>query len=433
MNVCVVGGLGYVGLVTSAGLAEMGHTVAVVDPDRERLALVQQGRLPFHEAGLQELLDRNVAAGRLRFAPTLDNGIRDAQMVFIAVATPSRHDGEADLSQVIAASEELARVLHRHMIIVVKSTVPLGTHQTLRRVLEAHDRAEGRDYDLVMLPEFLREGNAVHDFLHPTRIVIGGASPEARTNVRQLFEGMDVPVLETSFEHAALIKYAANAFLAMRVSFVNELAGLCDAASADVSEVLHGVGYDERIGHRYLSPGVGFGGPCLEKDLLSLIRIAEGAGYEPAFFRAILEKNHHQVRHTVRLVTDLLDGDLYARTITVLGLAFKPGTSDVRNSLSVRIIDYLQRRGAVIRAYDPVANGEARHVLNGVALLDDPYAAARGGHLVLILTGWDEFRRMDLKRLRAEVARPNLVDAVNLLDPEAAKNAGFAYQGMGRR
>ncbi len=433
MSICVVGGLGYVGLVTSAGLAELGHVITVVDADRDRLALVQQGRLPFHEPGLKELLDRNVAAGRLRFAQTLADGMRGARMVFIAVATPSRDDGDTDLSQVIAASEELARVLAGRAIIAVKSTVPLGTHQTLRRILDAHGRAEGRDYDLVMLPEFLREGNAVHDFLHPTRIVIGAASPEVRRAVRELFVGLSAPVLETSFEHAVLIKYASNAFLAMRVSFANELASICDAASVDVSEIIHGVGYDARIGHAYLSPGIGFGGPCLEKDLLSLIRIAEGVGYEPAFLRAILEKNHHQVRQTVRHVLDLLEGDLYARTVAVLGLAFKPGTSDVRNSLAVRIIDRLQRRGAVIRAYDPVANAEAAQVLNGVALADDAYAAARGGHLVLILAGWDEFRRLDLPRLRAEVALPNLVDAVNVLDPAVAKGAGFTYQGMGRR
>lgn len=433
MSICVIGGLGYVGLVTSAGLAELGHTVAVVDTDRDRLALVQKGRLPFHEPGLGELLERNVAAGRLRFAASLADGLRDARMVFIAVATPSRYDGETDLSQVIAASEELARVLERHAIIAIKSTVPLGTHQTLRRILETHGRVEGRDYDLVMLPEFLQEGNAVHDFFHPTRIVIGAASPDVRRQVRELLAGLNVPVLETTFEHASLIKYASNAFLAMRVSFANELASICDAASADVAEVLHGLGYDERIGHRYLSPGIGFGGPCLEKDLMSLIRFAEGAGYEPAFLRAILDKNHHQIRQTIRHVTDLLDGDLYARTIAVLGLAFKPGTSDVRNSLAVRIIDHLQHRGALIRAHDPVANAEARAVLNGVGLIDDPYAAAKDSHLVLILTGWDAFRGLDLARLRAEVALPNLVDAVNILDPDAAKRAGFTYQGMGRR
>ena len=393
MSICVVGGLGYVGLVTSACLAELGHSVVVVDADRERLALVQQGQLPFHEPGLGELLERNRAAGRLRFASSLAEGARGAKMVFIAVGTPARPDGETDLSQVIAASEELADVLEDRTIIVIKSTVPLGTPQTLKRVLEAHGRREARDYDLVALPEFLREGNAVHDFLHPTRIVIGAADPQARHEVRALLAGLDAPVIETSFEHAVLTKYASNAFLAMRISFANELASLCDAAGADVAEVLQGVGHDPRIGHAYLSPGIGFGGPCLEKDLLSLIRFAEGAGYEPAFLRAILEKNHDQIRQVLRRVMDLLDGDLYARTIAVLGLAFKPGTGDVRNSIAVRIIERLQRQGAVIHAYDPVAQGEARQVLPDVSLFDTPYDAAQGGHLVLLLTGWEEIGR----------------------------------------
>ncbi len=432
MSICVVGGLGYVGLVTSACLAELGHSVVVVDADRERLTRLQRGHVPFHEPGLIELLERNRAAGRLRFAPTVAEGARGARMIFIAVATPARPDGDTDLSQVIAASEELAGALGDRTIIAIKSTVPLGTPQALRRILEAHGRVEGRDYTLVALPEFLREGNAVYDFLHPTRVVIGAMDPQARSEIRALFAGFDAPVIETSFEHAMLIKYASNAFLAMRVSFANELASVCDAAGADVLEVLRGLGYDPRIGHAYLTPGVGFGGPCLEKDLLSLIRFAEGAGYEPAFLRAIVEKNHHQVRQVLRRVMDLLKGDLYARTIAVLGLAFKPGTSDVRNSLAVRIIDRLRRQGAVIHAYDPVSQSEAQQVLPGVSVFDTPYDAAQGGHLVLLLTGWDEFRHLDLQRLRASVALPNLVDGVNILDPAAAKRAGFIYEGVGR-
>ncbi len=433
VSICVVGGLGYVGLVTSAGLAELGHEVAVVDADRERLARVRQGQLPFHEAGLHELLAAHLASGRLRLADSMAEGMRDARMVFIAVATPPRHDGETDLSQVIAAAEDLAGALRQRVIIVVKSTVPLGTHQVLQRVLARRGLREGPDYALVMLPEFLREGNAVYDFFHPTRIVIGGADPEARRAVRALFARLEAPVLETTFEHAVLIKYASNAFLAMRIAFVNELANLCDAAGADVAEVLRGMSYDPRIGAGYLSPGIGFGGPCLEKDLVSLIRIAESTGYEPAFFRAIVEKNHHQVRQVVRKALALLEGDAYARPVAVLGLAFKPGTSDVRNSLAVRIVDRLQRRGALIRVHDPVANGEARLVLTDVVICDDPYTAAAGAHLAVVLTAWDEFRTLDLARLRQVMAHPRLLDGVNVLDPAAARRAGFVYQGMGRR
>lgn len=433
MNVCVVGGLGYVGLVTSAGLAELGHTVVAVDVDRERLDRVRRGDLPFHEPGLRELLDRHVPAGRLRFATDVGEGLRDARVVLIAVATPARTDGETDLSQVIAAAEALAGVLDRPAIVAIKSTVPLGTDQVVRRVLQRRGRTEGRDYHLAMVPEFLREGNAVYDFLHPTRIVIGADDPDVRRELRGLFAGLAAPVLETSFAQAQLIKYASNAFLAMRVSFANELAGLCDATGVDVLGVIEGMGYDPRIGRAYLSPGIGFGGPCLEKDLRSLIRIAEGAGYEPAFFRAVLEKNDHQVRQIIRRGTDLLGGELYDRTVGVLGLAFKPGTSDVRNSLAVRIVDRLQRQGAAVRAHDPLANGEARALLDGVGVFDDPYEAVRGSHLVLVLNGCEEFRGLDLTRLRALVALPNLVDGVNVLDPEAARRAGFTYFGVGRR
>ncbi|MDR7521402.1 MAG: UDP-glucose/GDP-mannose dehydrogenase family protein [Armatimonadota bacterium] len=433
MHVCVIGGLGYVGLVTSAGLAELGHSVVAVDTDRDRLARVRRGDVPFHEPGLRELMDRHTATGRLRFQGSLAEGVRGARVVLVAVATPARPDGETDLGQVISASEELARHLTSHTIIAIKSTVPLGTGQALRRILQGHGRVEGRDYDLVAVPEFLREGHAVADFLHPTRIVIGAADPQIRQEVRQLFAGLEAPVLETTFEQALLIKYASNAFLAMRVSFANELAGLCEASGVDVVAVLHGMGYDPRIGHAYLAPGLGFGGPCLEKDLRSLIRIAEGAGYEPAFLRAILEKNEHQVRQIVRRSVDLLDGDLYARTVGVLGLAFKPGTSDVRNSLALRVIDRLQRLGAGIRGCDPLANGEARQVLPGAAIVDDPYEAAQGSHLVMVLNACEEFRHLDLERLRSVVARPNLVDGVNALDPEAARRAGFVYRGVGRR
>jgi UDPglucose 6-dehydrogenase len=433
MNVCVVGGLGYVGLVTSAGLAEFGHSVVAVDVDRDRLARVQQGDVPFFEPGLQELLTRNTAAGRLRFASSVAEGVRDARIVFVAVATPARTDGETDLSQIIAAAEDLARVLARPTVIALKSTVPLGTHPVVKRILDTHGRVEGRDYHLVAVPEFLREGHAVHDFLHPTRIVIGSVDPGVRQEVRSLFASLDAPVLETSFEQALLIKYASNAFLAMRVSFANELAGLCDATGVDVQGVIEGMGYDARIGHAYLAPGIGFGGPCLEKDLRSLIRIAEGAGYEPAFLRAVLDKNDHQVRQVIRRSVEALNADLYARTVAVLGLAFKPGTSDVRNSLAVRIIDRLRRRGALIRAHDPLANDEARQVLDEIVTFDDPYEAAQGTHLVLMLNACAEFRRLNLDRLRSAVALPNMVDGVNVIDPAAAVRAGFSYQGIGRR
>jgi UDPglucose 6-dehydrogenase len=433
MTVCVIGGLGYVGLVTSAGLVELGHTVTVFDVDEARLARLRGGQMPFHEPGLPELLKRGFEGGRLRLATSLGDALRESRVVFIAVGTPARPDGETDLGQIIAAAEGLAKELTKPTIVAIKSTVPMGTGRVVKRILDAYGRVEGSDYELVAVPEFLREGNAVYDFLNPTRIVIGGQRPAARAEVRELFSTQNAPVIETTFEQALLIKYASNAFLAMRVSFANELAELCDEAGVDVLEVLHGMGHDNRIGKAYLSPGIGFGGPCLEKDLRSLIRIAEGTGYEPAFLRSILEKNEHQIRQTIRRGLDLLGSDLYARTVSVLGLAFKPGTSDVRNSLAVRIIDRLQRGGAKVRAHDPLANAEARHLLKGVAIFDDPYEAAKGGELVYVLNGCEEFKRLDLARLRAVVAAPNLVDGVNALNPAEARAAGFTYRGTGRR
>jgi UDPglucose 6-dehydrogenase len=432
MSVCVIGGLGYVGLVTSAGLADLGHTVSVFDVDAARLARLREGRIPFHEPGLPALLARGVESGRLRLAASLGEALQHARIVFVAVGTPSRQDGEADLAQVITASEQLADALTKPAIVAIKSTVPLGTGQVVKRILDAHGRIESRDYDLVAVPEFLREGNAVYDFMHPTRIVIGSHKPSVRREVRELFARQDAPVIETTFEQALLIKYASNAFLAMRVSFANELAELCSEASVDVLEVLNGMGYDDRIGKAYLAPGIGFGGPCLEKDLRSLIRIAEAAGYEPAFLRSILEKNEHQVRQTIRRGLDLLHSDLYARTVSVLGLAFKPGTSDVRNSLALRIIDRLQRGGAKVRAYDPLAGADAQELLAGVTVFDDPYDAATGSHLVYVLNACEEFKALDLERLRAVVAAPNLVDGVNALNPAAARAAGFTYRGTGR-
>lgn len=433
MSLCVIGGFGYVGLVTSACLAELGHTVTAVDVNSDRLALLRRGQMPFHEPGLRELVERGLSAGRLRLSERLDEGLRDARIVFVAVATPARPDGETDLSQVIAAAEELAKLLTHRTIVAIKSTVPLGTRQAVQRVLEATGRVEGRDYDLAAVPEFLREGHAVHDFLHPTRIVIGGSDPAVRHEIRQLFARLDAPVLETTFPQALLIKHASNAFLAMRVSFANELAGLCDAAGVDVMEVIRGMGYDPRIGQAYLAPGIGFGGPCLEKDLRSLIRVAENAGYEPAFLRAILEKNDHQTRQVIRRASQALDFNLYHRVIAVLGLAFKSGTSDVRSSLAVRILSRLQRQGATIRAHDPLANEEARQLFDTLAVFDDPYEAAAGSDLVLVLNGCEEFRRLDLERLRTVVASPSMVDGVNIIDPAAARQAGFAYVGVGRR
>jgi len=429
LPVAVIGGAGYVGSITAAGLAHLGHTVAAMDVNRERLAQLQQGIAPFREPGLEEVLRPALAAGRLTFTDSLPAALAEARVVFVAVHTPRRDDGEADLSHVIDVATGLGRHLQRYTVITVKSTVPVGSHQILRQILEQFGRREGADYDLVANPEFLREGHAVEDFFYPDRVIIGGASSDAVTLVRELFEPLGAPILETSIENAQMTKYAANAFLAMRVSFINEIANVCERLGADVDAVAHGLGFDRRIGHEYLRPGIGFSGPCLPKDLEGLIRLAEDAGYEPFFLKAILEKNEQQRRQIMGKVYGLLGTSLYGRRIAVLGLTFKPGTDDVRNSLAPEIVDYLARRGAVVTAYDPEATPETANAGRLAATAAD---AADGADLLLLLTAWEEFGTLDFERIRGLMRSPNLVDGVNLLDPAAMRRLGFTYVSVGR-
>lgn len=433
LPVAVIGGAGYVGSITAAGLAHLGHRVAAMDVNRERLDQLAQGIAPFREPGLEEVLRPALAAGRLTFTDSLPAALAEARVVFVAVHTPRRDDGEADLSHVIDVATGLGRHLPHYTVITVKSTVPVGSHQTIRQILEQFGRREGVDYDLVANPEFLREGHAVEDFFYPDRVIIGGASGDAMTLVRELFEPLGAPILETSIENAQMTKYAANAFLAMRVSFINEIANVCERLGADVDAVAHGLGFDRRIGHEYLRPGIGFSGPCLPKDLEGLIRLAEDAGYEPFFLKAILEKNEQQRRQIMGKVYGLLGTSLYGRRIAVLGLTFKPGTDDVRNSLAPQIVDYLDRRGAVVGAYDPeVPPEQAPEGTIAGRLASTVYEAAEGADLLLVLTAWEEFRALDYARLRGLMRTPNLVDGVNALDAAALRRVGFTYVSVGR-
>jgi UDPglucose 6-dehydrogenase len=429
LPIAVVGGAGYVGSITAAGLAHLGHHVVAVDVNRERLEQLQEGGAPFHEPGLGALLQANLAAGRLRFTDALPQALAEARVAFIAVNTPRRDNGEADLSHIIDVASGLGRHLQRYTVIAVKSTVPVGSHLTMRRVLEQFGRREGTDYDLVANPEFLREGFAVRDFFYPDRVIIGGQSADAKALVRELFEPLAAPIIETTIENAQMTKYAANAFLAMRVSFINEIANICERVGADVKDVVHGLGYDKRIGHDYLRPGIGFSGPCLPKDLEGMIRLAEDAGYEPDFLKAILEKNEQQRRHILGKVYALLGTSLYGRVIGVLGLAFKPGTDDIRNSTAPEIVDYLVRRGAEVRTYDPMVGADAAVAGRPAS---SAYEAAAGADLLLLLTSWEQFRALDFERIRRDMRLPNLVDGVNALDPQAMRRLGFTYSGVGR-
>ncbi|MDR5684467.1 MAG: UDP-glucose/GDP-mannose dehydrogenase family protein [Armatimonadota bacterium] len=426
--VAVIGGAGYVGTITAAGLAHLGHLVRAFDVNEERIEMLRGGFCPFLEPDLPELLHEQQRSGRLVFTPSLPEALAEAAIVFVAVNTPRRSNGEADLSHVIEVALRLARQMNRHFVVAVKSTVPVGSHAAIRRVFERSGLREGSDYDLVATPEFLREGHAVSDFFFPDRVVVGADSADARAMVRELFEPLQAPILETTIENAQMIKYAANAFLAMRISFINEVANICERVGADVEVVAQGIGYDRRIGHDYLRPGVGFGGPCLPKDLEGLIRLSEDAGYEPYFLKAVLEKNQHQRREILAKVHALLGPSLYDRRIAVLGLTFKPNTSDVRNSTASVLVDRLVRRGAEVTSYDPgleAADVEGRVVRN-------PYEAAADADLLLLATAWPQFRELDYGRIRTTMRSPNIVDAVNLLDPASMRRLGFTYLSVGR-
>jgi UDPglucose 6-dehydrogenase len=442
--VCVVGAAGYVGLVTGVGLAAVGHRVTGVDVNEDAVGQLRRGISPIHEEGLSPLLEAGLRSGTLRFGTDLSEALRTAEVVFIAVGTPSREDGHADLSQVIEVAENLARHLDKYTVIVVKSTVPVGAVELVRSIVGRH-RPEGEGFDIVANPEFLREGKGLADFFHPDRIVVGASSDRARGMMRQLYQPIldrrtpwpnprngtnPIPLVETDLASAQMIKYAANSFLAMRISFINEIAALCERVGSDVREVARGLGYDPRIGPGYLEAGLGFGGPCLEKDLRALIRIAEETRYEPRLLRAILDRNDQQLREMVARIKEAVGYLLYRRIVTVFGRAFKAGTNDVRNSLALRLIADLEREGAIVRSYDPLADLPAGSAHAGEAL-DDPYEAAAGADALVIATDWPEFRELDYARLRARMAQPCIVDGRNLLDARAMRELGFRYVGVG--
>ena len=454
-RVCVIGGAGYVGLVTGAGLAEIGHDVVNADVNQRRIEQLSAGESPIVEEGLGPLLARNLEAGRLRFTTDSNAAIASSDVIFIAVGTPSRHDGQADLSQVIEVAEQLAAHLTTHKLVVIKSTVPVGTAELVHEIL-SNGHQEGKDFDVVVNPEFLREGKSVFDFFNPERVVVGATSDAARQTMRDLYgpiiartyvweggAGMPrpsgpvpvvepVPIVETDPASAQLIKYASNAFLATRISFINEIAELCSKVGADVREVERGMGYDRRIGHDYLQAGIGFGGPCLEKDLHAIITVAEDHRFDPQLLRAVLERNEQQTAYLVAELKRLTGPLLHHKVIAALGLSFKAGTNDVRNSLAVKLVERLDKEGALVRAHDPVAMPEAQAVCPSLTYVDDPYEAVVGAEALLILTEWPEFRGLDYAAIKERMTAPNIIDARNLLDPATLKALGFTYVGVGR-
>ncbi|HEY4485566.1 MAG TPA: UDP-glucose/GDP-mannose dehydrogenase family protein [Nitrospiria bacterium] len=432
MNIAVVG-TGYVGLVTGACFSEFGVHVTCVDKDREKIEMLQKGLIPIYEPGLGELVAKNTEAGRLRFTTDIAEAIRGALVVFIAVGTPPRGDGSADLSYVDAVAETIAKHMDGYKVIVTKSTVPVGTGERLSRII-GRNLQEQVDFDVVSNPEFLREGSAIEDFLRPNRVVIGAASQQAVAILKDLYRPLyliETPFVITTVPTAEMIKYASNAFLATKISFINEIANLCEKVGADVHEIARGMGLDGRIGSKFLHPGPGYGGSCLPKDTKALHQISKENGSELQLLAAVIRVNENQRTIMVGKIREALGG-FQNKTLAVLGLAFKPNTDDIRESPAIEISEAVMKEGAKIRAYDPAAMGEARKVLSGITLCQDAYDAAQGADAIVLMTEWNEFRGLDLGRLQKTLRSPVFIDLRNVYDAAQMHRAGFRYICVGR-
>ncbi len=434
MRIAMIGG-GYVGLVSGACFAEFGVDVSVVEADPGKLAVLQSGRVPIYEPGLEQLVATNVAAGRLRFFGELAPALEGAEAVFIAVGTPTRRgDGHADLTYVYAAAEQVARALTAPAVVVTKSTVPVGTGRRLADILR--QTRPDLDIEVASNPEFLREGSAIGDFMRPDRVVIGAESERAQDVLRRLYRPLyliETPIVFTSLETAELIKYAANSFLAMKVTFINEMADLCEKAGADVHDLARGIGLDGRIGRKFLHPGPGFGGSCFPKDTLALVRIAQDAGAPSRLVEAVVAVNTARKAGMATRVAAACGGSVRGRTVALLGLTFKPETDDMRDSPSLPIVSRLTGEGAQVRAYDPAGMEQARELLGeGVTYCKDAIDAATGADALVVVTEWNEFRALAPERLRTAMRGNVVVDLRNIYDPEAMRAAGFDYRSIGR-
>ncbi len=427
--ICVIGA-GYVGLVTGTCFADLGNRVTCLDIDEAKIEKLRAGIMPIYEPGLEEMVRRNQAAGRLCFTTSYAEGLEDAEFVFIAVGTPSGVDGEADLRYVRMAAESIAQHMDHPMIIVNKSTVPVGTGDWVADIIR-RCQPQPTPFAVVSNPEFLREGSAIQDFLNPDRVVLGSLDREAAEKVAQLYLPLRAPIIVTDLRTAEMIKYASNAFLAARISFINEIASICERLGADVKEVAIGMGYDRRIGHAFLDAGIGWGGSCFPKDVKALEYMALVHGAHPSLLRAVMEINRDQRRQVIHKLRELL-GSLRDRTVGLLGLAFKPNTDDMREAPSVDIARMLIHEGARVRGYDPVAMGVAARVIPEVELVSDPYKLAEGSDALVVCTEWNEFKHLDLARIRDLMREPVLIDGRNIYDPKQMYALGFKYRGMGR-
>jgi UDPglucose 6-dehydrogenase len=431
-------GTGYVGLVSGACFSEFGVSVTCVDKDADKIARLQRGEVPIYEPGLDQLVAVNKAAGRLTFTTDLKAALDGAEAVFIAVGTPSRRgDGHADLSYVFAAAAEIAETLAQlpsnRTVVVTKSTVPVGTGRRVERILSM--RLPTGAFDVASNPEFLREGSAIQDFMRPDRVVIGTMSEYARTVLRALYRPLyllETPVVFTTIETAELIKYAANAFLATKVTFINQIADLCEAVGADVQDVAHGIGLDGRIGRKFLHAGPGFGGSCFPKDCAALVRTAEEAGRPVTMIEDVLKINDARKRGMAERIITACGGEIAGKTLAVLGLTFKPNTDDMRDSPSLSILPLLVEAGAAVHAFDPEGMVEAKKLLPEIEYCGDAYQAIEGADALVLLTEWNEFRALDLARVKSLLRSPIVVDLRNIYQPQEMTDAGFVYHSIGR-
>jgi len=431
VNICVVG-TGYVGLVTGAVFADLGNDVICMDKDRAKIEGLRRGRMPIYEPGLEEMITRNVADRRLAFTTDLADGVRKSEIIFIAVGTPPKPNGETDLSAVEEVARGIARAMDRYKVIVNKSTVPVGTGDLVREIILKNQPAPV-EFDVVSNPEFLREGSAIEDTLRPDRIVIGAPTQQVAMILLELYAQLGRPMIITDVPSAEMIKYASNAFLAVKISFMNAIANICELAGADVTQVIKGLGLDPRIGPAFLQAGLGFGGACLPKDVESLIQTAATLGCDFKLLRSVAEINRERAQHFVEMIRKAL-GPLDDKVIAVLGLAFKPNTDDMREAKSVEVVTLLHKAGATIKAYDPVATNNARRLLPpGVIYCDSAYEGAAEADALALVTEWNEFKFLNLERLRSSMRRPVIFDGRNLYEPDRMRRVGFEYHSIGRK
>ncbi|MEO0227232.1 MAG: UDP-glucose/GDP-mannose dehydrogenase family protein [candidate division WOR-3 bacterium] len=429
MKVCMIG-TGYVGLVSGTCFAEMGHNVICVDNDQRKIQILKSGQIPIYEPGLLEMVQRNVAAARLKFTTSIAEGVRESLFIFIAVGTPPKENGEPDLSSIEKVASEIGEAMEDYKVVVEKSTVPVQTGKWIRTVIERFNR-RNVPFDVASNPEFLREGSAINDFLKPDRIVLGVESEKARELLLELYKPINAPKIITDLASAELIKHASNSFLSMKISFINALSIICERSGADIIKVAEGIGLDKRIGRDFLNAGVGFGGFCFPKDLKAFIGIAQKLGYDFKLLKEVERINEEQMLRVVKKLEDLL-WNLKDKKIGILGLSFKPNTDDMRFAPSITIINQLKREGAFIRAYDPVAMERARKLMPDIEYCKDAYGVAQGADGVILVTEWDEFKKLDLKKLKESMRQPVFLDGRNVFDPQQMRELGFIYAGIGR-